>query len=370
MSLAGLGAAAGPVKPKVPRPAPLFPLEQAWTVTLPAPAVGGPDADADRVYLTLSDGALVAIARSTGETIWRAEAAASLPPVVAGGLVLTAGDAGLTAWEAETGAARWSLPFSARPLMLAPAGARVVVAGEDGHLRAWQLTDGSGAWQIDLTGLSAPPRWDGERLLAGTSDGWVYALDGATGQVRWRRQIGGRVTALVLSATRAFAGSDAHRFWALDLKTGTVAWAWRTGGEVEGAAVDGTRLYVSTLDNVLRGLEAGSGNQAWKATLTTRPVGAPVVLRELAVVAGLTPRLDGYSRKAGQAAGSLTLPAELSGPPVVNGSLTPGTVAVVAATRDGALTAFTPARLLFKDPPLAPLRALPGRPVMPEPAAR
>ncbi|MGE0392911.1 MAG: PQQ-binding-like beta-propeller repeat protein, partial [Vicinamibacterales bacterium] len=139
-------------------------------------------------------------------------------------------------------------------------------------------------------------------------------------------------------------------------------------GDVAGVRVDGDRVFVTTLDNLVRALDAASGNQQWKATLSTRPAGTPLLLRNLVIVAGVAPRVEGFARKTGAAVGVILPPAELAGDPAVATRLEPSRVALVVATRAGALQAYRPERMMFREPRAAPLTALPGRRLVPEPA--
>ena len=55
-----------------PLPAPLLPAE-AWNVVLPSPASAAGALDAERVYIPLQSGQLVALNRETGVTEWSLE---------------------------------------------------------------------------------------------------------------------------------------------------------------------------------------------------------------------------------------------------------------------------------------------------------
>jgi hypothetical protein len=125
---------------------------------------------------------------------------------------------------------------------------------------------------------------------------------------------------------------------------------------------------VTTLDNLVRALDAASGNQRWKATLSTRPSGAPLLLTNLVVVSGIAPRVEGFARKTGAAAGVVLPAAELAGAPALAPGVEPYRVALVVATRAGALNGYRPERMMFREPRSAPLTVLPGRRLVPEPA--
>ncbi len=359
----GLAASTPGVRRDPQRPGPLFPLEQAWTTPLPSPPVSGPVLDADRAYVSLSEGTLAAVDRETGELLWTADAGASLSPAIAGDLVLSGGAAGLAAWDTKTGEPRWVLPLPVRPAWITVEGG-MVITGAGSDVLAFGARDGASRWSATLGGEARErPAVLGGRLAVADESGVVTLFDAINGAVLWRRQLGGRPGSPALSHDRVFLGTGGREFWALSAVSGATLWQWHTGGDVAGAAVDGTRVYVATLDNLIRAFDVASGNQQWKAVFATRPAGPPQVAQGMAVVSGISPRIEGFARRNGASAGSAAPVGELSGAPALSGEIGPFRVAVIAATRNGAITGYRPVRMLFKEPPSAPLTALPGRPL-------
>lgn len=349
------------------RPAPLFPLEPAWTTPLPAPPVAGPALDATRAYVGLVDGTLAAVDRDAGVVLWTVPAEVVLPPAAAADVVVTAGTREIAAFDVVSGVRRWTGALAAAPAWLVVSG-HLAVAGAGRRAQAFDAAGGGPRWSVDLPGAARiPPAVTGVHLAVADDSGTISLIDQATGAVVWQRVVPGRPGALAMAGDRVFVGTSAREFRALDIADGTTRWQWRTGGDVAGAHADGDRVFVATLDNLVRALDAASGNQRWKATLSTRPAGAPLVLPNLVIVSGVAPRVEGFARKTGAAAGVVLPAAELAGAPALAPGIEPFRVALVVATRAGALQGYRPERMMFREPRSAPLTALPGRRLVPEP---
>ena len=79
------------------------------------------------------------------------------------------------------------------------------------------------------------------------------------------------------------------------------------------------------------------------------------------LVSGLSSTLYGFNAKDGVEAGEFLAPAEITAPPETIGS-SDGSIALILLTGDGKIQ-----RLGHSfDPPLSPLRRLPGTPLPPE----
>ncbi|MEQ1896379.1 MAG: PQQ-binding-like beta-propeller repeat protein [Vicinamibacterales bacterium] len=365
--VASLGAGPRSVIERAEAPAPLFPLEAAWTTTLPSPPVSGPALDERHAYVALRDGSMLAADLASGEIVWSVEAGATVAPAVSGDLVLIAGSTQVVAFATGGGGPVWSRPLPDPAVALTAADGLVLVGTTQGILLALSASDGVERWREQLPGRVTPPMLvTTGRVSVVDEAGHVTALDLDRGLVRWQRRLAGRLSPPAGTPDRLFVGSSTNAFWALRASDGATVWQWRMGGDVAGAVVDGDRVYVLTLDNLIRALDAGSGNQRWKAALATRPGAPPLALRGLAVVSGVAPRLEGFSRKTGVSLGILAPASELAGSPALTLALVPYRTALVVATREGQLLGFRPERLMLRDPRTAPLTTLPGRLLAPE----
>ena len=329
--------------------------------------MSGPAIDARHAYVALKDGSIEAADLASGERVWSVEGHATVAPVVSGDLVLLAGSAQIAALTTENGDPVWTRPLPEPAVALTAAGELVLVATMEGRLVALSVSDGSERWRQQLPGRVTPPILvTPGRVSIADEAGHVTVVETATGQVRWQRRLGGRLSPPAGTDDRLFVGSSTNAFWALRASDGATLWRWRMGGDIAGAVVEGDRVYVLTLDNLIRALNAGSGNQRWKASLSTRPGAPPLALKGLAVVSGVAPRIEGFSRKTGTSIGFLAPVSELAGSPALTPALVPYRTALVVATRDGQLLGFRPERLMLRDPKTAPLTTLPGRLLAPD----
>jgi outer membrane protein assembly factor BamB len=355
-----------------PLPAPLLPAEQAWTVSLPAAPAAQGALDESRAYIPLQTGELLAIDRETGATVWSITLATSWAPVVRDGVLYAAGNGELQAVGASTGEVTWRSPLDAE-LMATPTlqdDALVLLVKPD-ELRALRKADGSEIWRRAIGAQLSSP------TLAADSSG-VVVVSGSSvrrfalsdGRAQWTRELSGVLGRPTLSGDRIFVGSTDNYLYALNADNGRLAWPkWRAGGDVVGAAADDRFVFVASLDNLLRGLRRGSGNQVWKRELETRTIAPPSTFGGLVLVTGNSPTLSTFDAATGEPIGSFSVAADLQGVPLVDMSLDPFSVAVIAVTRDARAIGLRPTGMMFRELPLTPIQTLPGRPLNREPLA-
>jgi outer membrane protein assembly factor BamB len=351
-----------------PPPAPLLPAEEAWAVDLrSAPSAEGA-LDSSRVYVPLQSGLLVALERETGATAWSIEVEGGSRPSVRDGLVFIAGADGLRAVQSASGEQRWAAPLGAElraPLVLEGEVLLALVA--PGELRAFRSSDGQPLWQraIDMSGpvsLAA----DGNAVVVCAGDR-LARISLKEGALLWEQRLGGVLSAQTLAGDRVFVGSTDNHFYALEADTGRLAWRWRLGADVAGAAVDDRLVYVASLDQLLRAFRRGNGNQVWQRQLATRTVAPPSTFGRIVLVSGNDPTLSTFNAETGAPVSTFTAAADLQGVPLVDPELRPFRVAMVAVTREGRVIGLRPVGLMFREPPVVPLKTLPGASLPREP---
>jgi len=350
-------------------PVPLLPAEEAWAVTLPsAPSAAGV-IDATRAYVPLQSGLLVALDRETGTTEWSIEFESSWAPVAGEAVVFVAGTGGLRAVRSANGSQIWAVPLDA-PIMapLTLQSGVLLTLVEPGEIRAFRATDGQETWRRSLGSRSGPVAWTADETSVCVSwGGRLFRVALSDGAIQWDRELSGVLSRPTIAGNRVFVGSTDNTFYALHMETGRLAWRWRSGGDVVGATVDDRFVYVASLDNLLRALHRGSGNQVWKRELSTRTVAPPSTFGGLVVVSGNEPALSTFNAVTGAPISTFSAPADLQGVPMVDPVLAPFRVTMIAVTRDGRAIGLRPSGMMFRERPLAPLDALPGRPLEREP---
>lgn len=351
--------------------APLLPAEEAWNALLPSPASAAGAMDDQRVYVPLQSGQIVAINRETGVTAWSFDLMSAWPPMVSGGIVFAASTNELLALRAASGELLWRISLDVE-VMVAPAlqGTAIVVLLKPDQLRALRLSDGSEAWRRTIATPSATPAMAGDEAgVVVASGNRVSRFASNDGRLLWERELGGSLTSPALSGDRIFVGSTDNYLYALDSSSGRLLWRFGAGGDVVGATADDRFVYFAALDNLLRALRRGNGNQVWKRDLTTRTIAPPSTFGGIVVVSGNNPALAAFDAMTGDPADKFELAADVQGVPLVDTTLVPFRVAMIVITRDGRAIGLRPTRMMFREPALAPLQGLPGKPLSREPFA-
>lgn len=220
-----------------------------------------------------SDGVLYARNAADGSIRWIGDQTVDTrvgPLVAEETAVVFDGDA-LVGLGIDTGDARWSLPLERRPLGLATAGGRVVVATATGVLTV-SPTDGSQQWRQQTEGEIVTPPGAGDGTVAvGLASGAVLALEADTGRERWR------VSLEVESAFQPAVGSGSvyvaadSRLVALDGEDGSQQWGQGTDDPLAAPPVaTADAVYVVTLDDDAEGQVAtpASGEETPTPTAT------------------------------------------------------------------------------------------------------
>jgi hypothetical protein len=350
--------------PPAPPFAALFPLEQAWAITLPAAPSAPPAHDSLRIFVPLTSAAFVAISWEHGDDVWSVPLAATSGPVARDGLVYVASNETVHALDAETGAERWAAPAAGALQTLLLSGDRLVGVGA-GVAHAFDAPSGRLLWTHMLAPAAAPAGMatSPDGVFVTFADGRVVSLAPGDGHEQWTRAVPGGASAPLVAGHALYVGATDNRFYSLDARTGKERWKWRTGGDVMGAAADADAktVYYTSLDAVVRSVNAGNGHQRWKRDIGTRPVRAPVALDGSILVAGLMPGVSAFAPLTGTPLGTFELPGEVYGAPLVSAVLAPRAVGMAVLLKDGRAVGLRPLTLLFNESPREPLPALPGK---------
>jgi outer membrane protein assembly factor BamB len=367
------GRLAAQTRKRTPPPPPfaaLFPLEEAWSVTLPALPSAPAARDGSRVFVPLVSQTLVALDWHTGETVWSVPLAATSAPLTANGMIYVGVGDTLHALDSATGAERWTAHAQGTLQQLAVAGTRVVAMGA-GVAHAFDLATGQAIWNKtlppagDVTGIATAA----DAAYASYAEGRVVALSMADGREFWSREVKGRPSPPLVHDDSVYVGATDNRFYALDAKNGKERWTWRTGGDVIGAVASATpkvkAVYYASLDAVVRAVNPGNGHQRWKRDGGTRAVAPPIALDGSLVVAGLSPSISAFAPLTGVPQGTFDLPGggEVHGNPLVADTLVPRAVAMAVVVKDGRAFGLRSLTLMFNENPASPLLTLPGSPL-------
>jgi outer membrane protein assembly factor BamB len=343
-------------------PEPVFPMTVRWTVEIAAAPVEGasPVADERRAFVAMRNGQVVARALADGSEAWRRDLATEGPLALDNGLLFVAAADAVHALKAADGSLAWELP---RPAIAAPLVARSgwLIVTARGKVSALRAADGSVVWERSLGKITEAPTILGDRLYVSAQDGRVMALTLATGGSIWEQQLPGSAGRVSASGDRVYvAGGDKHFYCLID-KDGGIDWDVRVGaGIVAPPVVDEDQVYYIALDNVLRAHNRISGVQKWQHGLRRRPGAGPAVIHDWVIVpssssaeiwAWTAEGLQGNSLGTGE------------NPAVAPYVLDAGPQGARFLVVTGALAGVWHLSLIATaaDPPLVPLKELPGR---------
>jgi outer membrane protein assembly factor BamB len=346
----------------------VLPLAPAWSVDLGGPPVARatPVVDDERVYLALRAGHVVARSLHDGAERWRKELPTTQPLAVDAGVVFVSSRDAVHALRGADGATVWHTPVSGITAPLVARGGWLIVLAER-RVLAFRSTDGARVWQRDIGASTEPPAIDGDRLYISLDDGRIVAADLETGESIWESPVGGRPGAPFASGDRVYAGAGDRQFYCLKAGTGEIEWVRRIGAAIVGSAtVDVARVYFTALDNMLWALDRSNGNQRWQHAYRRRASTGPSIGGTFVFLASSSSPDIWMWTTDGKPAGSLTLPAESAVPPAISmrGASELDVLAVTGnLSSQWQLTRLTRAH----EPPLAPLRDVPGVVLPPEP---
>jgi outer membrane protein assembly factor BamB len=354
--------------PPAPPFAALFPLEEAWSITLPALPIAPATHDGARLFVPLVSKTVVALDWRTGSTVWSVPLAATSAPLTVNAMLYVGVGDTLHARDAATGAERWVARAQGTLQQLAVAGNRLVGMGA-GIAHAFDLATGKPIWSRtlppagDVTGVATTA----DAVFGSYAEGRIVAVAVADGRELWSREVKGRPSPPLVRDDSVYVGATDNRFYALDAKNGKERWTWRTGGDVVGAVASGTpkikAIYYASLDAVVRAVNPGNGHQRWKRDGGTRAVAPPLALDGSLVVAGLSPSLSAFAPLTGAPQGTFDLPGEVHGTPLVAATLVPRGVAMAVVLKDGRAFGLRSLTLMFNENPASLLLTLPGAPL-------
>lgn len=320
-----------------------------------------PQVTGGRVYLASAygngpgGGELLALNASTGRLLWRFSSVVSQP---AGVTASGAGAGG--AWEPPLEGPDGSVTYGignpyqsigaaiSEPSRALYTDSLVNLNAATGKLRWYRQAVPDDFQDHDLQSSPVSARVDGRPAVIGSGKlGYVYAVNAGTGSVLWKTPVG------------AHNGTDDDSALALAHKfTPTFPYTYEPGeigGVLSNVAVAGDTVYVATNDvpftlsslssvlgtaasDVLAGeveaLNLNTGKVEWDAKVSSLPLGAVTVSRDLVFTTLYSGQLLALNRQTGAVTYSRTLPASTNAPIAVFGNtvLVPAGAPPVSAT--------------------------------------
>jgi eukaryotic-like serine/threonine-protein kinase len=216
-----------------------------------SPLVAG-DAVVIGVLSAKADGAVMAVSRTSGKTLWTRPIGPTFSsPSAAGDSVLIGSDRGsLHALDAVKGTPRFAHALGGKVRATAAVAAGLAIVGDfEGRLAAVRVSDGSRAWTIEL----GQPIYSSAYLasglcIVGCHDGRIHAVDAATGALRFALATRGPVVSSVAGGEPALlAGSTDGSLYVFDA-AGSLRQqlAIAPGGTQSSPALDAEGVYLGS----------------------------------------------------------------------------------------------------------------------------
>jgi len=274
------------------------------------------------VFVATTDGAVTALDAESGAALWTVAGLGGPPAATDGVLVVRSESGTVTSLRPRTGEVRWTVETGvAGSLPVAIDGDRLYVGGRG--LAALEVESGRRLW-ADPHGaeITARPVATPTRVLVGDADGVLRSLDRTTGVTQWSRLTGGPVLAPPLvdvERRRVYLGTTDRLIREFSLDKGDPGWRWKVGADVQaGGVLLRDQVVFAAFDAVLWALNRG-GNLAWRRPLPSRPLGAPLLVRDSILLVCRERDILGYSTATGRPRGGLRTTAEIRTPPVITG---------------------------------------------------
>ncbi len=252
-----------------------------------------PATDGERIYLPLASGTIISLRASNGQLQWKTETGGELtaaPVADARGVYVASESVGsketeqiatgaLRAIARESGVTLWLRPVP-KPLQgaLALNGDGIFGGASDGSIYAVRKSDGELMWVKQVnTPLASRLSLVGTNLYIGGEDGKLYCMDQKTGRTLWRYQTRGAIRgAVAVGEGLVYFGSADGYVYALRESDGRLRWRARTGAGVQSVMSISKGLLVASLDNFVYYLSASRGNRLWKRQLSGRLTAEPL----------------------------------------------------------------------------------------------
>jgi outer membrane protein assembly factor BamB len=263
-----------------------------------------PAFDAERIYVPLAGGILVALRAKDGQLYWRSEIGGELSasPAADNDQVYVASETGSTqtvpsrptgvlrALGREGGVTQWMTPL-VMPLRgsLTLSGNKIFAGGSDGRIYAFDKQTGGVYWSIPHGApFNCQPAAKDGRVYFGSEDGNLLAVEEPTGKLIWRFRTKGWVRgAIAVIGSAVYFGSGDGYVYAVNSGNGRLLWRKRTGAGVQAVMPAAESLLVASLDNFVY-LFHLNGARLWKRQMPGRISAQPLAIEDAALFTPLS----------------------------------------------------------------------------------
>lgn len=244
--------------------------------------------DSQGYVAAAADGTVIAT-NARGDKQWEARFKQGLAGGVAldttsNTAVFSDSNGALIALDRTTGQQRWTAQLTGS--VLAPvliSANRVISITNNGAITANSLQTGESIWQfstqnpnLSVRGSSSPILLDNTTLLAATADGRIHALNLDNGVPLWSRRMGNaqggseieRLADIdatpVLHNNMLYVITYSNQLVGVDMRSRQLSFI-KEYASIKSVGIDDTQLYVTTLDGKIAALDKMTGNVNWES---------------------------------------------------------------------------------------------------------
>jgi len=264
-----------------------------------------PVSDESKIYLPLLGGKIVALNASDGQLRWQSDAGGefSASPAADNRSVYVATEyetvvdgqkrlhGALRALSRETGVTLWMRTVQAPLHGRLVAGDNAVFGGGiDGRVQAFDKNSGRTLWATQYSAsFSSQPQLSENHLYIGSEDGTLLALDKENGEIAWRYRTRGPVRGPVAIVNKlVYFGSGDGYVYAVREPGAHLLWRRRTGAGIQAVAAVENGLLVASLDNFVYFFSLNGGHHLWRRLLPGRIASQPATAADGALFTPLS----------------------------------------------------------------------------------
>ncbi len=263
--------------------------------------VPGPAVSDGTVYVSTSDGQVVAVDAASGDVRWRQQVGARElwePSVADGRVYVTVDGERIVALDATTGEQLWSWdsPGGMSTHYATIAEGKLFTSDFSEVVYAIDLATGTTLWESEPIGAVRTSAYRDGTLFVPGRDGQVTALDTSDGSIRWSSADSKDSSVLppVLTDDLLIVVNDLGSARGIDPATGDQLWSVPVAGVTHPPYASGSTLYLETMPGVLAEIDLATGERTGR-TEGVHGVGSTLVITgNMLIASGMAGPIRAY----------------------------------------------------------------------------